>query len=69
MCSPGRSGGRDYPDPDFSDLCGGLPSHQDEVMTGHSGQPTVEVQDRRHGAGKPAVDQGMTDQAKYGGVA
>ena len=56
------------PDPDtFADLCGGLPDHHGEVMTGHSGQPTVAEQDRTHGAGIPAVDHGMSDQAKYGG--
>ena len=56
------------PDPStFADLCSGLHDHHSELMTGHEGQPTVEVQDRTHGAGKPAVDQGMTEQAKYGG--
>jgi hypothetical protein len=49
----------------FDDLRGSLPRHQDEVMTGHTGQPTVTEQDRTHGAGLPAVDNGPDDDTKY----
>jgi hypothetical protein len=49
----------------FDDLRGGLPGHADELMTAHEGQPTVEVQDRTHGAGLPAVDNGPDDDTKY----
>jgi hypothetical protein len=53
------------PDPaSFDDLRGGLPGHQDEVMASHGGQPTVAVQDRTHGAGIPAVDNGPDDDTK-----
>ena len=38
--------------------CDGAPVHQDEIMAAHGGQPSPEVQDRSHGAGKPAVDNG-----------
>jgi hypothetical protein len=57
------------PDPaTFADLCGGLPDHHGEVMTAHEGQPTVEVQDQRHGAGRPAPDHGLDEgPRKYGG--
>lgn len=56
------------PDPDgFADLCGDLPDHHSEVMAAHGGQPSPEVQDRTHGAGRPAEDRGLTDQGKYGG--
>jgi hypothetical protein len=50
----------------FDDLCGGLPDHHSELMTAHEGQPTVETQDRTHGAGLPAVDRGTPDNVKYG---
>jgi hypothetical protein len=33
-------------------------THHDEIMAAHSGQPSVEVQDRTHGAGRPAEDRG-----------
>jgi hypothetical protein len=58
------------PDPaTFGDLCGALPDHHGEVMTAHEGQPTVEVQDQRHGAGRPAVDTGLAEgPRKYGGA-
>jgi hypothetical protein len=57
------------PDPgSFADLCGGLPGHATEVMTAHEGQPAVEVQDRTHGAGLPAVDNGVDEGPdKYSG--
>jgi hypothetical protein len=48
----------------WADLRGSLPEHQDEIMTAHEGQPTAEVQDRTHGAGKPAVDRGLDDKEK-----
>jgi hypothetical protein len=52
----------------WEELCGALPDHATEVMTAHEGQPTVEVQDQRHGAGRPAVDNGLdTGPNKYGG--
>jgi hypothetical protein len=56
------------PDPaTFGDLCGGLPGHHSELMTGHEGRPTVATQDERNGAGLPAVDRGLDDKTKYGG--
>jgi hypothetical protein len=56
------------PDPaTFDDLCGALPDHHSEVMTGHEGRPTVSTQDRRHGAGLPAPDHGAGEEQKYGG--
>jgi hypothetical protein len=36
------------------------------MVTGHEGRPTVSEQAKTHGAGLPAEDRGMTDQAKYG---
>ena len=39
-------------------LCGSLPSHQDEIMAAHGGQPSMAVQDRTHGAPLPSVDNG-----------
>jgi hypothetical protein len=49
-------------DPDsFSDICGDLPDHQAEVMTGTL---TVAEQNARNG-GTPAVDRGQDDRAKY----
>ena len=32
-------------DPSWSDLAGSLPTHQDEVMASHEGQPTVAEQE------------------------
>ncbi len=56
------------PDPgSFDDLCGSLPDHHTEVMTGREGRPTVAEQDRTHGAGRPAEDRGATEAQKYGG--
>jgi hypothetical protein len=57
------------PDPaSFDDLCGGLPEHHGEVMTAHEGRPTVETQAATHGAGRPAVDNGLAEgPRKYGG--
>jgi hypothetical protein len=51
----------------FADLCGSLPDHHTEVVTAHEGRPTISTQDKTHGAGMPAADHGMSDQAKYGG--
>ncbi len=49
------------PDPDsFDDLCGSLPSHQDEVLASHQGTGGT-------GVPAPEPDHGMSDQAKYGG--
>jgi hypothetical protein len=42
-----------------------LPTHQDELMASHTGAPSIEVQDRTHGAGIPAVDKGCSDEEKY----
>jgi hypothetical protein len=50
----------------FEAISPGLPSHQDEVLAGHEGRPTVAEQAVSHGAGIPAADNGMTDQQKYG---
>jgi hypothetical protein len=32
--------------------------HTTEVLAAHSGQPSIAVQDKTHGAGLPAVDRG-----------
>jgi hypothetical protein len=54
------------PDPaSFDDLRGSLPGHHGELMIGHTGQPTVAEQDRTHGAGLPAMDNGPDDDTKY----
>jgi hypothetical protein len=42
-----------------------LPDHDTEVMAAHSGQPSIETQDKTHGAGIPAVDRGVPDAEKY----
>ena len=43
------------------------PRHQEELQVAHEGRPTVEEQDRTHGAGIPAEDRGMSEREKYGG--
>jgi hypothetical protein len=53
----------------FDDLCGSLPDHATEVMTSHRGQPGLQEQDRTHGTGRPAVDNGLSEEQKYGGTA
>jgi hypothetical protein len=35
-----------------------LPDHHSEIMAAHSGLPSIETQDRRNGAGIPALDKG-----------
>jgi hypothetical protein len=35
-----------------------LPDHNSEIMAAHGGLPSIETQDRRNGAGIPAVDKG-----------
>jgi hypothetical protein len=50
--------------PEFEAISPGLPSHRDEVMTAHGGQPSEAEQDRTHGAGRPAPDHGQDDRAK-----
>jgi hypothetical protein len=35
-----------------------LPTHDDEVLAAHEGQPSITVQNATHGAGLPAVDRG-----------
>jgi hypothetical protein len=35
-----------------------LPDHNSEIMAKHEGRPTVAEQDRRNGAGIPALDKG-----------
>ena len=42
----------------WDELCGALPSHQDEIMASHQGRPTMAVQDRVNGAGLPPIDDG-----------
>ncbi len=37
-----------------------LPTHQDEIMASHEGQPTVAEQDRTHGVGLPDIDLGTS---------
>jgi hypothetical protein len=52
--------------PSWAELCGDLPSHQDEVMAAsHPGAPSISEQDRTHGAGMPAEDRGVPDEEKY----
>jgi hypothetical protein len=41
------------------------PRHADELMAAHEGQPSLEEQDRTHGAGLPAEDHGTDDREKY----
>jgi hypothetical protein len=41
--------------------------HDDEIKAGYRPSPTLAEQDRTHGAGLPAEDCGMSDEAKYGG--
>ncbi len=53
-------------EPTWDQLAGTLPVHADEVMAAHQGQPGIAEQDRTHGAGIPAADNGMTDADKYG---
>jgi hypothetical protein len=48
----------------FEAISPGLPSHQDEVMAAHEGQPAVAVQNATHGAGAPAADHGTDDRTK-----
>jgi hypothetical protein len=50
----------------FDDIDDG-PRHEDEVMAAHQGAPSLAVQDRTHGAGMPAVDNGTGGSAGYGG--
>jgi hypothetical protein len=50
---------------EFEAITPNLPSHQAEVMAAHEGQPSVEVQDRTHGAGLPQPDHGIADDEKY----
>jgi hypothetical protein len=42
-------------------MAGPLPTHDDELMASHGGQPSVEVQARTNGAGLPPVDRGDGD--------
>ena len=49
----------------FAALTPDLPQHADEVMAAHEGQPSMAEQARTHGAGLPAVDEGIDDQSKY----
>lgn len=53
----------------FADDAGGeqgLPDHQAEMLAGYRPTPTIAEQDASHGAGLPAEDHGISDQAKYG---
>jgi hypothetical protein len=50
---------------DFEAISPGLPCHQDELEVAHEGRPTVAEQILTHGAGMPAVDEGVDDQTKY----
>jgi hypothetical protein len=54
--------------PEFEAISPGLPSHQDEVMASHQGQPAIAGQDKRRGAGLPAEDRGQDETAKYGSL-
>jgi hypothetical protein len=46
---------------DWSEMCGSLPSHQDEIVTAHQGTPGT-------GIPAPAVDHGPpVDSTKYSG--
>jgi hypothetical protein len=56
-------------EPTFDGLCGSLPDHATEVMAGYRPSPTIAEQDRTHGAGIPAVDNGLAEgPRKYGGA-
>jgi hypothetical protein len=44
----------------------GLPTHQDEIMASHEGQPSISVQSATHGAPLPAADLGESEAVKYG---
>jgi len=43
----------------WGEMCGALPTHQDEIMASHEGRPTVAVQNRENGAGIPPTDNGL----------
>jgi hypothetical protein len=49
----------------FDEIDPGVPRHHDEVMAGYRPSPTIAEQDRTHGAGIPAVDNGADDRTKY----
>jgi hypothetical protein len=49
----------------FEAISPGLPSHAEELMAAHQGQPTMAEQSLTHGAPMPAVDNGTDDQSKY----
>jgi hypothetical protein len=53
---------------EFESISPGLPAHQDEVMAAHQGAPSIAVQNATHGAPAPPVDNGTSDQVKYGSV-
>jgi hypothetical protein len=56
------------PQEPFEAISPGLPCHQDELVTAHEGRPVAEVQDQRHGAGRPQPDHGLAEgPRKYGG--
>jgi hypothetical protein len=42
----------------WDDLRGGLPEHGEEIMASHEGRPTIETQDKTHGAPCPDEDRG-----------
>lgn len=52
--------------PSWEDLADGLPTHHGEVMAAHEGRPTLAEQDKSHGAGLPAADNGADETQKYG---
>jgi hypothetical protein len=52
---------------DFEAITPALSDHATEVMSAHGGQPSIEVQDRSHGAGLPAPDHGQDDRGKLAG--
>jgi hypothetical protein len=50
---------------DFEAISPNLPSHQEELLVAHSGQPSTEVQNATHGSPSPQPDHGTDDRAKY----
>ena len=51
----------------FDEIDPGAMRHHEELMTGHEGRPTVAEQGQTHGAGRPAVDNGVAEgPRKYG---
>jgi hypothetical protein len=50
----------------WEDLCGDLPDHPAAMAARDLGRPTVAEQDRTHGAGLPAADDGPDPESVTG---